>query len=329
MRRTVIAGVILASLTLPAAPQGLAVEFRNTAKAPDVCARVYGFTGLFGQAGDFSRGVFTVLDRIKADYPCVRIYKRAWNEKVKTWATIKANYELRGEPIFLIGHSLGADATLAVARWLANDNIPVATVFSYDPTRTGPGCVPSNVKTFINWRGVLFLNLGKGNPQRCEGNRATAMQDYPLRVAHVLIDDLPTVHALTRKHVGEVLHMLEEMAGKSRKGATNQVEKIDMASGARRRSAGGHCHLTPRAGALWARIKAAFPDARAISCYRPGARMPSGRPSWHASANAIDWTTRNQAAGTAWSCANAPGMTIRYASGHIHSDVGNWKGCRR
>jgi hypothetical protein len=113
----------------------------------------------------------------------------------------------------MVGHSMGADALLAISRWLANDKIPVATVFSYDPTRTGSGCVPSNVITFINWRGTRFLNLGKGNPQPCYGNTSTAMQDYPLNVSHVLIDDLPTVHALTTKHVGDVLHMIREMRG--------------------------------------------------------------------------------------------------------------------
>lgn len=328
MRRTAIACVFLASVTLPAASQGLAVDFRNTA-APTVCARVYGFTGLFGQAGGFSLGVFTELEKIKAAFPCVRTYQRAWTDKTRTWATIKANYELKGEPVFLIGHSKGADAALAIARWLANDRIPVATVFSYDPTRTQSGCVPANVQTFINWRGTRFGNLGKGNPQPCAGNTATAMQDYPLNVQHVLLDDLPTVHAQTTKHVGEVLHMLEEMrAGKQAMlifAPSLEAEKINISS-ARRRSRAEICRLSPRAQGLWSRIKRAFPDARCISGHRPGARMPSGQRSYHATGDAIDWTTSRMAAGVAWSRRNAPGMTIVYRSGHIHSDVGSWRG---
>lgn len=180
---------------------------------PTTCARLYAFTGLGGQVPGYSLGVFAEVDKIAKAHPCVKTYKRAWTDKTRTWATAKANYQIDGLPIFMIGHSMGADAALAIARWLANDNIPVATVFSYDPTRSASGCVPKNVITFINWRGVLFLNLGRGNPQPCEGNSKTAMQDYPLRVRHVLIDDLPTVHALTTKHVGEVLHMISEMKG--------------------------------------------------------------------------------------------------------------------
>lgn len=187
------------------------MAFTPAQAAEPACARLYAFTGLGGQVPGYSRGVFTVVDQIAKAHPCVRTYKRAWNEKTRTWATAKANYEIDGLPIFMVGHSMGADAALAISRWLANDKIPVATVFSYDPTRTQSGCVPSNVLTFINWRGTRFLNLGRGNPQPCAGNSATAMQDYPLNVSHVLIDDLPTVHALTTKHVGEVLHMTREM----------------------------------------------------------------------------------------------------------------------
>lgn len=189
--------IYLAALSVPASAQ--------------TCARLYAFTGLIGSV--YSTGVYAEADKIAKAHPCVKVYKRGWYEQAKTWATAKANYERDKLPIFLIGHSMGADAALAIGRWLANDNIPVATIFSYDPTRTQSGCVSSNVKTFINWRGTRIGNLGRGNPQPCDGNTSTAMADYPLNVSHVLIDDLPTVHALTTKHVGEVLHMIREMKG--------------------------------------------------------------------------------------------------------------------
>lgn len=197
MLRIFAALAIVAALSAPAHAQ--------------TCARLYAFTGLIGSV--YSMGVYAEADKIAKAHPCIKVYKRGWYDKTRTWATAKANYETDKLPIFLIGHSMGADTALWIARKLEADNIPVATVFSYDPTRTQSGCVPSNVQTFINWRGTRFLNLGRGNPQPCAGNTKTAMQDYPLNVQHVLIDDLPTVHALTTKHVGEVLHMIEEMKG--------------------------------------------------------------------------------------------------------------------
>jgi hypothetical protein len=202
----VAAAAVLSAAAAAAQPQA-------RADGPKTCARLYAFTGLGGQVPGYSLGVFAEADKIAEAHPCVKIYKRAWSDKTRSYATAKANHQIDRLPIFLIGHSMGADAALAIARRLANDNIPVETVFSYDPTRTQAGCVPANVRTFINWRGVLLLNLGRGNPQPCPGNRATAMQDYPLQVRHIFIDDLPTVHALTTKHVGEVLHMIEEMKG--------------------------------------------------------------------------------------------------------------------
>lgn len=84
--------------------------------------------------------------------------------------------------------------------------------------------------------------------------------------------------------------------------------------------------LSPRAATLWVRIKAAFPDARIVSARRCGARTPSGHRSYHASGDAIDWTTRRFAAGVAWSRKHAPGLTMTYPGmSHIHSDVGRWK----
>lgn len=84
--------------------------------------------------------------------------------------------------------------------------------------------------------------------------------------------------------------------------------------------------LSMQARSLWYRIKATFPDAEIVSAYRCGARIAgTGHVSYHASGNAIDWTTRNYRAGIAWSRANASGLTMTYGGmSHIHSDVGRY-----
>jgi hypothetical protein len=84
--------------------------------------------------------------------------------------------------------------------------------------------------------------------------------------------------------------------------------------------------LSPRAQALWSKIKRSFPDAVIVSARRCGAVTPSGQRSYHASGDAIDWKTRRTAAGVAWSRKNASGLTMTYPGmSHIHSDVGRWK----
>lgn len=53
------------------------------------------------------------------------------------------------EPIILMGHSAGADATISVARKLAQYNIPVALIVNFDPV--APDAVPNNVKQIVNF----------------------------------------------------------------------------------------------------------------------------------------------------------------------------------
>jgi pimeloyl-ACP methyl ester carboxylesterase len=53
------------------------------------------------------------------------------------------------EPIILMGHSAGADATISAARKLAQYNIPVALIINFDPV--SPDRVPSNVRQIVNY----------------------------------------------------------------------------------------------------------------------------------------------------------------------------------
>jgi hypothetical protein len=53
------------------------------------------------------------------------------------------------EPIILMGHSAGADATIEVARKLQGSGIPVALIVNFDPVSPDP--VPPNVKQIINY----------------------------------------------------------------------------------------------------------------------------------------------------------------------------------
>lgn len=53
------------------------------------------------------------------------------------------------EPIILMGHSAGADATISIARKLAQYNVPVALIVNFDPV--APDAVPNNVKQIVNY----------------------------------------------------------------------------------------------------------------------------------------------------------------------------------
>jgi uncharacterized protein YcbK (DUF882 family) len=75
-----------------------------------------------------------------------------------------------------------------------------------------------------------------------------------------------------------------------------------------------------------AQISSRFGPVTVVSTYRPGARMPSGQPSFHASCRAVDF---RPAAGTygavaSWLKSNHGGGVGTYGCGvnHIHIDNG-------
>jgi hypothetical protein len=84
--------------------------------------------------------------------------------------------------------------------------------------------------------------------------------------------------------------------------------------------------LTPAARALLDRIEQQFGPVQVISTCRPGATIPgTGRPSRHASGNAVDFKAGSRkSAIIAWLIANhRRGGTMTYAGmDHIHVDIG-------
>ena len=85
--------------------------------------------------------------------------------------------------------------------------------------------------------------------------------------------------------------------------------------------------LTPAARSLLGRIEAQFGRVQVISTCRPGARIAgSGRPSRHASGNAIDFNAPPGRKGEVvrWLIANhrAGGIMTYAGMGHVHVDVG-------
>lgn len=174
-------------------------------------ARMYGMTGLAGKALGFSLGVNTALGKVSAKFPTVKTYSRTHWQKRAVYETAKANYRIDKLPIILLGHSLGADAITDIAEWLRADGIPVAATFYYDPTPL-VGCVPKNVQVALGWHNTALFQLGQGVITPCPGFKGD-IEETGVRARHVVVDDLPELHAQTLKRVGDVIHMIHEMKG--------------------------------------------------------------------------------------------------------------------
>jgi hypothetical protein len=140
-RRSLLAAAsaLLITSTMPAEA---ATKSRPKLKTGQVYL-IRGFANVFSTGLD-TLGKTLAADGIKAEVlslPNADTFARRLAEKYR------ASKDAR--PIVLIGHSLGADMTFAVARALEPMKIPVGLIISFDPTGKGP--VPRNVKKALNF----------------------------------------------------------------------------------------------------------------------------------------------------------------------------------
>lgn len=101
-------------------------------------------------------------------------------------ATIRKKYANapNSEPLVLIGHSLGADDVLRIARELQRDDITVDLLVTLDPVT--PPTIPSNVKRCINlyqsngvWDSLPWF---RGVPLQASKDAQTELANYDIRV---------------------------------------------------------------------------------------------------------------------------------------------------
>ncbi|MCT8970245.1 hypothetical protein [Microbaculum marinisediminis] len=116
------------------------------AKASDRTGEVYLFRGILNV---FSQGMDRLGARLRDQGFQVRVLNHS------SWSTVAAEIAARRkdvrnpEPVFLIGHSLGADAVILVAERLKDHEIPVALAVTFDPVHPRPA--PANIRRCVNF----------------------------------------------------------------------------------------------------------------------------------------------------------------------------------
>lgn len=192
-----------ATLSLAASVLPAAAATRRQQKV--VNGQVYLFRGF---ANIFSTGLDTLgkslhAEGIKAEVlslPKADLFAKKIAERYR------ASKQQR--PIVLVGHSLGADITFAIARALQPMKIPVALIISFDPTGKGP--VPGNVKKTLNfytggeaiWSPVTPAPGFKGelaNINLREG------EDAIKGIGHFNVEKNPALHARALKEISRAL----------------------------------------------------------------------------------------------------------------------------
>lgn len=138
---------------------------------------------LRGWIGIFSTGIDTLGEKVNAAGVQGRVYQEdQWRELAQT---IIAKYKNAKdpEPLVLVGHSYGADDTIAIARELDEANVPVDLIVTLDPTT--PPAVPKNVRHVVNLyqpNTLDALPFMRGIPLQAEADFKGKLENINIRV---------------------------------------------------------------------------------------------------------------------------------------------------
>jgi len=104
---------------------------------------------ILGWLGIWSRGMDVIAQRVDADVG-VEATSLANQEWERLASFIRAEHEAGrwSGPLILVGHSIGADDQVRVAKRLNEGNVPVDLLILIDPTV--PGVIPFNVSHCVN-----------------------------------------------------------------------------------------------------------------------------------------------------------------------------------
>jgi pimeloyl-ACP methyl ester carboxylesterase len=160
-------------------------------------AQIYLLRGL---ANVFSRGMDQMGERLTGyGFAPVVMNHRGWQNAADT---IARNYKAgRRAPVIIIGHSLGGNAAFQMAQRLQGQNVPVAYLVTFDPTRTFT--VPANVRYFSNF----YQNNRQGRPAIIPAQRGDQKSNVNLTnspgLTHTNIDQSPRLQTIV---IGRILY---------------------------------------------------------------------------------------------------------------------------
>jgi len=170
-----------------------------------------------GLGGVFSKGMNHLEDTLADNYQ-ISASSTVWFKAKGLSDSIIKRYkanEIHG-PIILVGHSLGANDQIGVARFLAKENIPVALLITIDPVL--PLRIPANVKQEINIYKPSFVPLFSGMSLKADNPKLTRIENLNvdtlkgMGVNHFTIDKHQYVQKLM---VDKILATLKEANRKS------------------------------------------------------------------------------------------------------------------
>lgn len=180
----------------------------NLNKKSVVKGEVYTMRG--GLGGIFSKGMNHLEDTL-ADQYHIYASSTVWFKAKGLSDSIIKRYragQIHG-PIILVGHSLGANDQIGVARNLYHANIPVALLITIDPVL--PLRVPPNVKQVVNIYKRSFVPMFSGLSLKADNPKLTQIENLNTstlkgtNVNHFNIDEHKTTQKIMLERVLSVL----------------------------------------------------------------------------------------------------------------------------
>ncbi len=208
-RRLFAAGIVCVTVWSGAGHQIVAPARAQSAKplAPTAAqVQVDLFRGL---ADIFSRGMDTLTDKLNRQGYSARVFStNGWHAVAQR---IAADYARgRKDIVVLIGHSLGANATIQLADALDRSNIPIDLIVTFDATE--PYRVPKNVGHLVNF----YQNNGFGKKLSPGPGFAGELTNVDLtadaNLSHTTIEKSPRLHAQVIAKIVDVVN--KDLAGK-------------------------------------------------------------------------------------------------------------------
>ncbi|WP_415582905.1 hypothetical protein [Legionella worsleiensis] len=163
-----------------------------------------------GGLGIFSKGMNQLRDKA-ADTYHISSQSTMWYNAGDVSRTIINSYyhQKKRHPIILVGHSLGANEQIKVARNLDKAGIPVALLVTVDAV--SQTIVPPNVKEVLNVYKPGYVPMFSGlklravNPQSTHIENVNVESLKDVNVNHFTIDKDAVVQAMIMKKVEKVL----------------------------------------------------------------------------------------------------------------------------
>ena len=229
-RGSCLLGLMLLGGCFSSMKTGDVAAIRPASDRPRV-GNVYLIRGLVGL---FSAGIDRLTVRINDDGVRAYVYQETQDPQIADAIIARYAHSAQREPLCLIGHSVGAEDVITIARKLQAHQIDVDLMICLDATN--PATVPTNVKRCVNYYQSSLMDhlpVLRGVPLKADSGFAGEFENLNVRkdrrdllewdTNHVNIDKDEKIHADILRRLNTICVPREQWATQHQAVPTTQT----------------------------------------------------------------------------------------------------------